>query len=436
MSKRARNSAPESAKKCHRAVSETENDIGETSAQTSLLPLHAAQTQGNSEKYVIHSLPDSILEDMFRLLLDDYPEEREDDYDFPRHTPRKTHHRALGLSPKVVFLVLCLGHVSRRFRRVVYMGPLWSAIDLSSIWRWEYSPLINTVVKLSEVSRSILSQLDTSKVNFSDAYFYLPLETAHKYSKRDICFFFDKFGPHIREFDMIFSRSVSLRKKIEYDQVLEVLCRCRNVTKLALSIDRLPIGYISLLRSLPLKSLILKLRSVDVVQEALQTIIRYWPNLETLDLGVEDSFNLPVYAEVQTTSLLPLAALSSLHTLTIFQGEYTCVGLLDIHKILEHQHMVSLRLVCVNIYEQGYFLISNNPHLEYLEIEQSTMKKIVVKTCSALREVVIRPKSDKLVSVMIIDCPQIQYLRIHNGKKSLSVLGIFNCPMLKVLDKS
>jgi len=338
-------------------------------------------------------------------------------------------------------------HVNRRFRRIVFNGCLWSAEDLSSIFR--HKSCLD-----KDAWPTFLSRLDLTKVNFTHSNFTFPLRSIHAYSEKDVCSLFDIFGHHIICL-CVSDDSPSPHKEIiaisDHKKIEEILRRCRSLEYLDIDMHRETFDYATLIKPLPLKHLSFGIEEVSDVQELLKTIALTWPGLNTLNLRryyrERPSFANDYMAPVSVTQLLCLSALNvlelkgfplsdvgevfSIKTLTTLHLERCFIDMstpeIPPNSVLRDMTLRFCRVVSsVNI--------KNFPSLEKLDLqfEDKTYGTTCVAQCPALKSLRIDSEDSKDWHIRIKDCSALQRLQLINSPHK--VIGIGRCPELHSLE--
>jgi len=196
------------------------------------------------------------------------------------------------LRPDFVQL-LCLGHINRRIRRVVYSGSIWTMYDVQALWQFKHSPQ-----GLNDVLWSILCRLDLAKVDFSGTFeFPIAPERLNRPdnlygrgldSKTDevlltpfrpsLCMVFERAGPYIRDLYLYDYEGRFMGREWDCDdnyveRMHAILRHCQFLSGLTLSVSEFPFRHERLLVTITLKSLSLECVAIRQISDMMGFIL-------------------------------------------------------------------------------------------------------------------------------------------------------------------
>jgi len=351
---------------------------------------------GVNRQVRVHDLPDSVLE---LILL----------------------HVALDVGKRmrrVGILVRRLACVNRHFRRIVFYGPLWSASDLSTMFK----------VK-PELLMSVLPKMDLSKVNFTGSKFCFPLKSSVEYPLQKICSLFDILGPFVRDLDLVGSDGfyvLVFSAASGVERVGAILQRCKSLSSLTTGMHLLFQRHYDLLASLDLQHLYLYTQTLEDMASSRSTISMLWPsNLQlgmTIDLsGHAGVFEVPQIIQISLTALKIIGKSVELTRLD-------SAGILLLTKTLVTLHVSN----CTGFPVTS--LVEDSDHLEKVSLQECEgLNRTVFKNCSRLQSLTFM-FNKKCTELHVENCPSLSMLYIRGDGKSHPSCTIRNCPSIKNLD--
>mmetsp|Transcript_34442 Transcript_34442/g.55730 ORF Transcript_34442/g.55730 Transcript_34442/m.55730 type:complete len:577 (+) Transcript_34442:356-2086(+) len=315
---------------------------------------------------------------------------------------------------KAVILIQQLGGVSRRFRRIVFKGSLWSASVLSSVLQIK-----------QELCTSVLSQLDLSKVNFTESKFWFPLCSMSEYPLQYICSLFDKVGPHIQKLSLVGSEK-DLFKSSGIKKVGVILERCQYLSSLETGMLLCLRTHFAVMGSLPLREFRLIVATVEDMALLMSTLSTLWPNLKelTMDMSGRNAF-FEVWLPTQLS--LDTLVLTGHRWCGAFSSPHTVLHNLD--RLLIGRTLVRLDLSdCTGFAEID---VVDDDHLQNIHIGVSEgLKRAVFRNCMRLQSLEISCMDAKELHVE--NCPKLLSVDIWSSDDDDHLIWTLrNCPLIE-----